>query len=70
MSPLLGKALPPGGTIGIVAPASPYTTYSDVLRGIAWWEAKGYRVKLFAETCAGKEQDWRSFFRWKLVRWG
>ena len=46
MSPLLGKALPPGGTIGIVAPASPYTTYSDVLRGIAWWEAKGYHVKL------------------------
>ena len=45
MSPLLGKALPPGGTIGIVAPASPYTTYSDVLRGIARWEAKGYRVK-------------------------
>lgn len=46
MSPLLGKALPPGGSIGIVTPASPYTTYSDVLRGTAWWEAKGYRVKL------------------------
>lgn len=46
MSPLRGKALPSGGTIGIVAPASPYNAYSDVLRGIAWWEAKGYRVKL------------------------
>ncbi len=46
MHPLFGKALPPGGTIGIVAPASPYNTYSDVLRGIAWWEAKGYRVKV------------------------
>lgn len=46
MSPLRGVALPPGGTIGIVAPASPYTLYSDVLRGIAWWEAQGYHVKL------------------------
>ena len=46
MSPLLANALPPGGTIGIVSPASPYDTYSDVLRGIAWWEAHGYRVKL------------------------
>jgi muramoyltetrapeptide carboxypeptidase len=46
MDPLLAKALPPGGTIGIVSPASPYTVYSDVLRGIAWWEARGYRVKL------------------------
>lgn len=46
MNPLQGLALPSGGTIGIVAPASPYTNYSDVLRGIAWWEARGYRVKL------------------------
>src|SRR5258708_5329818 len=46
MSPLLANALPPGGTIAIVSPASPYDTYSDVLRGIAWWKAHGYRVKL------------------------
>lgn len=46
MKALLAKALPAGGTIGIVSPASPYNTYSDVLRGIAWWEAHGYRVKL------------------------
>jgi muramoyltetrapeptide carboxypeptidase len=46
MNSLLGKALPSGGTIGIVAPGSPYDTYSDVLQGIAWWEAKGYHVKL------------------------
>lgn len=46
MNPLLGKALPAGGTIGIVAPASPYNTCSDVLRGIAWWETRGYHVKL------------------------
>src|SRR5215471_3413066 len=44
--PVLATALPPGGTIGIVSPASPYNTYSDVLRGIAWWEAHGYHVKL------------------------
>ncbi|HEY7417301.1 MAG TPA: LD-carboxypeptidase, partial [Ktedonobacteraceae bacterium] len=46
MKPLRGLALPSGGTIGVVAPASSYNIYSDVLRGIAWWEAKGYRVKL------------------------
>jgi muramoyltetrapeptide carboxypeptidase len=46
MAQLLGRALPPGGVIGIVTPGSPYNTYSDVLRGIAWWEARGYRVKL------------------------
>lgn len=46
METLLAKAVLPGGTIGIVSPASPYNTYADVLRGIAWWESKGYRVKL------------------------
>jgi len=56
MSPLLANALPPGGTIGIVSPASPYDTYSDVLRGIAWWEAHGYRVKLAEGALA--RTDW------------
>ena len=37
--------MPPGGTIGVPAPASPYHNRSDVLRGIEWWEAQGYRVK-------------------------
>jgi muramoyltetrapeptide carboxypeptidase len=46
MCPLIANALPHGGTIGVVTPASPYAIYSDVLRGIAWWEARGYRVKL------------------------
>ena len=46
MTALIADALPPEGTIGVVAPASPYNRYSDVLRGIAWWEAHGYRVKL------------------------
>jgi muramoyltetrapeptide carboxypeptidase len=46
MNTLKGKAVPAGGTIGIVSPASPYTYYSDVLKGIAWWEDHGYHVKL------------------------
>lgn len=41
-----GRPLPPGGTIGVPAPASPYHNRSDVLRGVDWWESKGYRVKL------------------------
>ena len=40
------KPLPPGGTIGVAAPASPYDSRSDVLRGVEWWESQGYRVKL------------------------
>ncbi len=46
MDPVIARALPPGGTIGVVAPASPYNRRSDLLRGVAWWEARGYRVKL------------------------
>jgi muramoyltetrapeptide carboxypeptidase len=56
MNALLARALPAGGTIGIVSPASPYNTYSDVLRGIAWWEAHGYRVKL--ADGALERKDW------------
>jgi muramoyltetrapeptide carboxypeptidase len=40
------KPLPPGGTIGVAAPASPYDSRSEVLRGVEWWESQGYRVKL------------------------
>lgn len=43
---LFGKPLPDGGTIGVVAAASPHEGKSDVLRGVEWWESKGYRVKL------------------------
>jgi muramoyltetrapeptide carboxypeptidase len=41
-----GASLPDGGTIGVPAPASAYFNRSDVFRGVEWWEAKGYRVKL------------------------
>jgi muramoyltetrapeptide carboxypeptidase len=40
------KPLPPGGTIGVAAPASPYDSRSEVERGVEWWEAQGYEVKL------------------------
>ena len=39
-------SLPPGGTIGVPAPASPWDERSEVDRGVRWWESKGYRVKL------------------------
>jgi muramoyltetrapeptide carboxypeptidase len=41
-----GRPLPPGGTIGVAAPASPYENRSEVLRGVEWWETRGYRVRL------------------------
>ncbi|MDW8338355.1 MAG: LD-carboxypeptidase [Thermoleophilia bacterium] len=41
-----GRPLPEGGTIGVVAAASPYDSRSEVIRGVAWWEERGYRVKL------------------------
>jgi muramoyltetrapeptide carboxypeptidase len=43
---LFGAPLPPGGTIGVAALASPQDSRSEVLRGVEWWEAQGYRVKL------------------------
>lgn len=43
---LKGRLLPPGGTIGVPAPASPYYNRSEILRGVEWWESRGYRVKL------------------------
>ena len=42
----LGRPAPPGSTIGVVTPGSPPEARADVQRGIAWWEAQGYRVKL------------------------
>jgi muramoyltetrapeptide carboxypeptidase len=43
---LFAPPLPPGGTIGVAAPASPYEARSEILRGVGWWESKGYHVKL------------------------
>ena len=49
---LFGRPLPPGGTIGVAAPASPYDARSEIERGVEWWEAQGYRVKLAAGVYA------------------
>jgi muramoyltetrapeptide carboxypeptidase len=43
---LFGKPLSDGGTIGVVAAASPHEGKSDVYRGLEWWESHGYEVKL------------------------
>ncbi len=43
---LFAQPLPPGGTIGVAALASPYDARSEVFRGVEWWESQGYRVKL------------------------
>lgn len=56
METLIAKAVPPGGTIGIVSPASPHSTHIEVIRGIEWWESKGYHVEL-AEG-ALERTDW------------
>ena len=46
MNTSVARAAPPGSTIGVVTPGSPPETRAEVERGIAWWESKGYRVKL------------------------
>lgn len=45
---LFGTRLVDGGTIGVPAPSGPWFNRSDVLRGVEWWEERGYRVKLGA----------------------
>jgi muramoyltetrapeptide carboxypeptidase len=58
-----GKPLPDGGTIGVAAPASGFENRSEVLRGVEWWEERGYRVKLGEHVfdrddyVAGDERD-------------
>jgi muramoyltetrapeptide carboxypeptidase len=42
----IGRAAAPGSTIGVVTPGSPPDTRAEVQRSIAWWESKGYEVKL------------------------
>ena len=43
---LFGAPLPDGGTIGVPAPSGPWFNRSDILRGVAWWEQRGFHVKL------------------------
>jgi muramoyltetrapeptide carboxypeptidase len=42
------RPLPPGGTVGVPAPSSPYDQRSEIDRGVRWWESRGYAVKLGA----------------------
>jgi len=49
-----GRPLPEGGCIGVPAPASPWENRSDLLRGVEWWQARGYRVKL-ADGIEGRD---------------
>ena len=43
---MLAHPLPPGGTIGVPAPSSPYENRSEIDRGIRWWQEHGYKVRL------------------------
>jgi muramoyltetrapeptide carboxypeptidase len=60
---LFARPLREGGTIGVAAPASGFENRSEILRGVEWWEAQGYRVKrgdhIFArdDYVAGDERD-------------
>jgi muramoyltetrapeptide carboxypeptidase len=45
---LKAPGVPRGATIGIVTPATPAERHAEILAGIEWWEAQGYRVKLSA----------------------
>jgi muramoyltetrapeptide carboxypeptidase len=48
----------PGSTIGVVTPGSPPETRAEVQRGIAWWESKGYHVKLMPGAL--EEDGWHA----------
>ena len=54
---ILAPAAPPGSTIGVATPATPAPGRSVVLRGIEWWEANGYSVKLAPNAL----ERWRDF---------
>jgi muramoyltetrapeptide carboxypeptidase len=58
MTTLLGKAAPPGSTIGIVTPGSPLESRAELQRGIAWWREHGYEVKLMPGAL--EQADWHA----------
>ena len=55
MGTIIGKAAPPGSTIGVVTPGSPAESRAQVQRGIRWLEEHGYRVKLAAGALERRE---------------
>ncbi len=54
----IGPAAPPGSTIAIVTPGSAAETRGEVERGLAWWEAQGYRAKLMPGAL--EEDHWHA----------
>jgi muramoyltetrapeptide carboxypeptidase len=58
MTTLIGKAAPPGSTIGIVTPGSQSESRAPVQRGVAWWREHGYEVKLLPGAL--EEADWHA----------
>jgi muramoyltetrapeptide carboxypeptidase LdcA involved in peptidoglycan recycling len=55
---VIGRAAGPGSTIAVVTPGSPPETRAEVQRGVAWWESKGYRVKLMPGAL--EEDGWHA----------
>lgn len=58
MRTLIGRAAPPGSTIGVVTPGSPPESRAQVQRGIRWLEKHGYQVKLAAGAL--ERQEWHA----------
>src|SRR5919204_3023451 len=58
MEALLAPAASPGATIGVVTPGSPPETRAEVERGVAWWESKGYQVRLMPGAL--EEDGWHA----------
>jgi muramoyltetrapeptide carboxypeptidase len=60
------RPLPPGGTIGVAAPSSPFENRSEIDRGVRWWEQQGYRVKLAPHVDA--QDDYVAGDAWARAR--
>ncbi|HLE88868.1 MAG TPA: LD-carboxypeptidase [Candidatus Limnocylindria bacterium] len=58
MTTLLGKAAPPGSTIGIVTPGSPPESRAQVQRALAWWRSRGYEARLMPGAL--ERDDWNA----------
>jgi muramoyltetrapeptide carboxypeptidase len=58
MNTLIGKAAPPGSTIGIVTPGSPPESRAEVQRGLAWWRERGYEARLMPGAL--ERDDWHA----------
>lgn len=57
-STLVGRAAPPGSTVGIVTPGSPPESRAQVQRALAWWEEHGYRARLMPGAL--EQADWHA----------